>query len=173
MIANPQSGAMTRTLFWAAIAGLVLYQLLGVFWGFELCDAGFYLTFYDHIYDAPGTVSYNFMYYLSGLLGGLVAKVLPAAGSMLLMRFAGVLVNVVIMLLLYRALRQHLDQKALLLGFGLPLLILLGVVLLLTWCGYDEATAALASIAMLAPYYLLLWLLRRRISQQLSFYLKS
>jgi sigma-E factor negative regulatory protein RseC len=64
-------------------------------------------------------------------------------------------------------------RKALLLGFGLPLLILLGVVLLLTWCGYDEATAALASIAMLAPYYLLLWLLRRRISQQLSFYLKS
>lgn len=122
MIANPQSGAMTRTLFWAAIAGLVLYQLLGVFWGFELCDAGFYLTFYDHIYDAPGTVSYNFMYYLSGLLGGLVAKVLPASGSMLLMRLAGVLVNVVIMLLLYRALRRHLDQKALLLGFALVII---------------------------------------------------
>ena len=109
---------MTRTLFWAAIAGLVLYQLLGVFWGFELCDSGFYLTFYDHIYDAPDTVSYNFMYYLSGLLGGLVAKVLPAQCSMLLMRVAGVLVNLAIMLLLYRALRPHLGQKALLLGFA-------------------------------------------------------
>ena len=63
-------------------------------------------------------------------------------------------------------------RRALLLGFGLPLLILLGVLVLLMQLGYDEATAALASVAMLAPYYLLLWLLRRRIGQRLSFYIE-
>ena len=112
----------TSHLFLAILALLVGYQLLGVFWGFELCDSGFYLTFYDHIYDAPATVSYNFMYYLSGVLGGLVAKVLPAEGSMVLMRLAGVLVNVLIMLLLYHTLRERLGSRALLLGFAVVLL---------------------------------------------------
>ena len=54
------SGVMqinTRVLVVAAMLALVAYQLIGVFWGFELCDSGFYLTFYDHIYDAPETVS--------------------------------------------------------------------------------------------------------------------
>ena len=149
MIADSQSQGMTRTLFWAAIAGLVLNQLLGVFWGFELCDSGFYLTFYDHIYDAPDTVSYNFMYYLSGLLGGLVAKVLPAQCSMLLMRVAGVLVNLAIMLLLYRALRPHLGQKALLLGFAL---VIIGYFKPVYTLSYDLFTSLFYVVALTLLY---------------------
>ena len=61
---------------------------------------------------------------------------------------------------------------ALLLGFGLPLLILVGTIIVATWLSYDEGTAALASIVMLAPYYLLLWLLRSRIARQVEFRIK-
>jgi sigma-E factor negative regulatory protein RseC len=60
-------------------------------------------------------------------------------------------------------------NRALLLGFGLPLLLLIGVLLLvLRWTG-DEGMAALASLGALVPYYIVLWLLRDSIRQQVSF----
>ena len=97
----------------------------------------------------------------------IISQFFYAAGSFILKGYSSVAQNVVAVL---RNLAGIKNVKSKAVEW---VLILLGVVLLLTWCGYDEATAALASIAMLAPYYLLLWLLRRRISQQLSFYLKS
>jgi sigma-E factor negative regulatory protein RseC len=57
----------------------------------------------------------------------------------------------------------------LLLGFGIPLLLLMGVLLaVLRWIG-DEGMAALASLGALVPYYIVLWLLRDRIRQKVSF----
>ncbi len=146
------SGVMqinTRVLVVAAMLALVAYQLIGVFWGFELCDSGFYLTFYDHIYDAPETVSYNFMYYLSGLFGGLVSKVLPSEGSMVLMRLAGVLVNVLIMLLLYGTLRRQLGRRALLLGFAV---VLLGYFKPVYTLSYDLFTSLFYVLAITLMY---------------------
>jgi sigma-E factor negative regulatory protein RseC len=63
--------------------------------------------------------------------------------------------------------------RALLLGFGLPLLLLVGTLVVLTWQSYDEATAALASLAVLLPYYLALWLLRDHISRRISFQIEE
>ena len=64
---------------------------------------------------------------------------------------------------------RDVANRALLLGFGIPVLILVGTVVAATWLSYDEGTAALASIAMLAPYFLMLWLLRDRIGRSISF----
>ena len=71
---------------------LAVWQLPGVLFGLDLCDAGFYLTFYDNIFTRPATVSYNFMYYLSGLLGGLLQMLFPAMG-VVGMRLAGLAVE--------------------------------------------------------------------------------
>ena len=71
--------------------GLLLAALIGlpgVFLGFDIADSGFYLTFYDNFYRAPATVSYNFMYYMSGVLGGTLQEAFPAMG-MAGMRVAG------------------------------------------------------------------------------------
>ena len=64
---------------------------------------------------------------------------------------------------------REVANRAILLGFGLPLLLLIGVLLMvLRWTG-DEGTAAMASLGALVPYYIVLWLLRDSIRQQVSF----
>jgi len=64
---------------------------------------------------------------------------------------------------------REVANRALLLGFGIPLLLLMGVLLaVLRWTG-DEGMAALASLGALVPYYIVLWLLRDRIRQKVSF----
>ena len=64
---------------------------------------------------------------------------------------------------------REVANRALLLGFGIPLLLLIGVLLMvLRWTG-DEGMAALASLGALLPYYIVLWLLRDSIGQRVSF----
>lgn len=64
-------------------------------------------------------------------------------------------------------------SKAMKIGFVLPFLLMvltLVVVLLLTG---SEVKAGLLSLGVLVPYYLLVWMLRDRIGQQVSFYLED
>ena len=64
---------------------------------------------------------------------------------------------------------KEVANRTLLLGFGIPLLLMVAVLLIvLRWTG-DEGIAALASLGALIPYYILLWLLRDSIRQQVSF----
>lgn len=72
------------------LLGLLL-QLPALFYGVDVCDTGYYMTFYDHIFSAPELVSHNFMYYLSGLVGGAVSA--ATGGSLLALRLAGIAVN--------------------------------------------------------------------------------
>ena len=63
----------------------------------------------------------------------------------------------------------HAAGKALLLGFGLPLIVLLAVMGILLSAGTGEGTAALAAVASLIPYYIIIWWLRQRIANSISF----
>ena len=64
---------------------------------------------------------------------------------------------------------KEVANRALLLGFGIPLFLMVVVLLIvLRWTG-DEGFAALASLGALIPYYIILWLLRDSIRQQVSF----
>ena len=105
-------------LFWLVLALLVLYQMLGVFFGMDIADAGFYLTFYDNIFSHPESVEYNFMYYLSGIIGGTFQSLFPSMG-MCGMRLLGVAFNTLCAVILYFALRRHVDERALTLGCAL------------------------------------------------------
>ena len=107
-----------RRLFWVTLAVLVLYQMLGVFFGMDVADGGFYLTFYDNFFTHPSSVEYNFMYYLSGVIGGTLQSLFPSMG-MLGMRLVGVALNTLCAIVLYYALRRYVDERAIALGCAL------------------------------------------------------
>ncbi len=117
-MSRPNAINRGRRIFWAVLAVLVLYQLLGVFFGMDVADAGFYLTFYDNIFSHPASVEYNFMYYLSGVIGGTLQTLFPSMG-MLGMRLVGVAFNTLCAVILYCALRRHEDERAIAVGCAL------------------------------------------------------
>lgn len=100
-----------------AIALLTLWQLVIAVFGVDLCDSGYYLTFFDNIFKAPEAVEYNFMYYLSGVAGGVLNAVLPEGGKWMAMRVAGVLCNACAMAIMACALRRILPATAVIMGF--------------------------------------------------------
>ncbi|MBR2290965.1 MAG: SoxR reducing system RseC family protein [Prevotella sp.] len=64
---------------------------------------------------------------------------------------------------------KDVANRALFLGFGVPFLLLVGVLVLALRLTSDEGLAALSALGSLLPYYFLLWLLRDRIQRQVSF----
>ena len=105
-----------KSVGWTIVL-LTLWQLVIAMFGVDLCDTGYYLTFFDNIFKAPASVEYNFMYYLSGVAGGALDALLPEYGKWLAMRVAGVLCNVGIMAILARVLRRIVPATAVILGF--------------------------------------------------------
>ena len=67
---------------------------------------------------------------------------------------------------------KDVANKALLLGFGMPFLLLVCVLMLVLHLTANEGVAALSALGSLLPYYGLLWLLRDRIQSQISFHLE-
>jgi sigma-E factor negative regulatory protein RseC len=63
-------------------------------------------------------------------------------------------------------------SRALLLGFGIPFLVLVGVLVMCLLLTGNEGLSALCGLAALVPYYGILYLCRDRISRQLMFYLE-
>lgn len=74
-------------LLWLAV---IIMLLPAVFTSIEFCDTGFYTTFYDNFFKAPQNVEYNFMYYLTGPLGGLVEGLNPT-GGLIRLRILGII----------------------------------------------------------------------------------
>ena len=64
---------------------------------------------------------------------------------------------------------KDVANRALLLGFGAPFLLLICVLMIALKFFGDEGLAALAALASLVPYYLALWVMKDRIQQQISF----
>ena len=61
---------------------------------------------------------------------------------------------------------------ALLWGFGLPFVVMVTVLVVVLLLTDNEVAAALGGLLALAPYYGVLYLLRRRLRDQLSFAIK-
>lgn len=68
---------------------------------------------------------------------------------------------------------RHVANQALLLGFGLPFLILIGVLMIVLWLTSNEGLAAISGLLALMPYYGVLFLFRNRIRRELSFTLET
>lgn len=59
--------------------------------------------------------------------------------------------------------------KALLWAFGVPFVLLLAMLILVLLLTANEGWAALGALAILVPYYAILWLLRDKMREQLAF----
>jgi len=62
--------------------------------------------------------------------------------------------------------------RALLWAFGVPFVVLMGVLLLVLLMTGSEGKAALCALLSLIPYYGVLWLLREKMRRQLAFYIE-
>lgn len=69
-------------------------------------------------------------------------------------------------------LNTNLGTIAVLFGYFFPFLVLLFTVIIMLGIGFDEGTAGLTAIAMLIPYYLILYLTRKKQRQAFNFRLK-
>lgn len=58
-------------------------------------------------------------------------------------------------------------------AYAIPLVLMVGVIILVTALTGDELTAACCGLAVLLPYYLLIYLLRDLISQQVYFEIET
>jgi Dolichyl-phosphate-mannose-protein mannosyltransferase len=101
---------------------LFLFQILFIFQGIDIADEGFHSTFYQQIYHNPQSVEYNFMYWLSGIIGGAWLKLFPAYG-LLGLRLGGVILNMLAIILSYRLLKNYTRDAYLKLGLLLMVLI--------------------------------------------------
>ena len=63
--------------------------------------------------------------------------------------------------------------KALLIGFGLPLLLMMAVLVACMAAGCSEGITALFMIFALVPYYIIVWLRRDNIARQITFRLEE
>ena len=62
-------------------------------------------------------------------------------------------------------------RDAVVMGFILPFLILVSILVLCLFITGDEGIAAVVSIGSLLPYYLLLWVFRDKMSKRFSFHI--
>ena len=63
--------------------------------------------------------------------------------------------------------------NALLLGFGLPFIVLVAVLVAVLLLTDNEGLAAVSGLAALVPYYAVLWLFRDRIRRKMAFELET
>ena len=68
---------------------------------------------------------------------------------------------------------KDVANKALLLGFGVPFLLLVCVLMIALRLTANEGIAALIALGSLVPYYFALWLLRERIQRGISFHIEE
>ena len=71
------------------------------------------------------------------------------------------------------AISTQVAAQALLWGFGASFLLMVLVLVVVLRLTGNEALAAVSGLAVLVPYYLLLWLFRDRMRKQLAFSIES
>ena len=108
--------------FRTTVAVIILIQLLVAFQGFDVCDDGFVMTFYQQFFNAPESVSYNFLYYSSGILGGLWYELYPN-GGIFWFRILGIIINTACFITAYKILKSHIPKGYLFCGLTIVLFI--------------------------------------------------
>lgn len=68
--------------------------------------------------------------------------------------------------------KQSMGYAALFLGYIFPVIAVITILVTLIFLKVSELTSGLASIAILMPYYIILYLFRKRINEKFTFALK-
>jgi hypothetical protein len=94
---------------------LFLYQFIFIFQGIDFLDEGFTATFYQQFFNDPASVEYNFMFWLSGLIGGTFTYLFPDTGLWGL-RFLSIIFTTSTILIVYNLLKSYLNKTNLRIG---------------------------------------------------------
>jgi hypothetical protein len=126
----------------------VIYELILSFQGFDLCDEGAALTVYQQIFKCPGSVEYQFVYYLGGIVGG-VWNIFFGFGGILSFRILTVIVLVLTVYFTCQSLKEFI--KPIVIPIAASLVLLLNNYGIMVFF-HDYLTALLAAITV---YFLL------------------
>ena len=96
---NREKGMKTSLFFLV----LFIVQIAFIFQGVDVGDGGSYASFYQQIFDNPESVQFSFMFWLSGVIGGLYLKLFSGLGIWGI-RLAGVIVSTCTIILSYNLL---------------------------------------------------------------------
>ena len=108
--------------FYISVFIIVMGQLLLAFQGFDVCDDGFVLTFYQQIFNDPKSVEYNFIYWLSGLIGGIWYEIYPS-GGIFWFRILAILVNTSTFIFSYKLLKGYIQKAYIIVGLTIVLFV--------------------------------------------------
>ena len=89
---------------------LLLYQIIFIFQGLDFADEGFYATFYQQIFIDPESVMFNFMYWFTGIVGGILYYLFPQSG-LLGFRILGIVVTTTTIIMAYDLLKKYLNNS--------------------------------------------------------------
>ncbi len=103
---SAESGRKMNTLLFFTI--LFIFQLIFIFQGVDMADSGSYASFYQQIFKNPESAQYNFMFWLSGIIGGIYLKIFPGLGLWGL-RLTGVITCTATIYIAYKLLKNFLN----------------------------------------------------------------
>ena len=103
-------------LFIAFLLGLLSFQ------GFDFCDEGWYMTFYQQIFNAPETVEYNFAFWLTGIVGGVWYELFPE-GGILSFRLLTIIIIIATVIVAYKLLAQYIKKEYVVVGLLMVMLV--------------------------------------------------
>ncbi len=102
----------------AALFFFLGFQCLNLFYGLDLYDTGFHLVAYENVFDAPNSVSCNFMCYLTNLIGGIFLRMFPDMG-ILNFRLMGASCVLATIAIIFASLKKEISPVHILLGSAL------------------------------------------------------
>ena len=112
-----------NTWFYPIFIGVVvLLQLVLMVHGFDVCDEGFSLTFYQQFFNSPESVEYCFVYWLSGLVGGIWYR-LNETGGVLWFRVLTIIFNTATLMLCYGMLKHLINRYYVMIGLAMVLFV--------------------------------------------------
>lgn len=113
---------MQKRKVYIVLSSVIILQVILAFQGFDVCDDGFVLTFYQQIFSNPESVEYNFLYWFSGIIGGVWYKLFED-GGVLWFRLLAIIVNTSTFYLSYKLLRRYVNQDFLLFALVMALFV--------------------------------------------------
>jgi len=103
-------------LFVVCLLGLLSFQ------GFDVCDEGWYMTFYQQIFNAPETVEYNFAFWLTGIVGGIWYELFPE-GGVLSFRLLTIIIITATIIVAYKLLTRYIKKEYVIIGLLMVMLV--------------------------------------------------
>ncbi len=130
---------------------IILIQIVLGIQGFDVCDDGFVLTSYQQIFNNPEAIEYNFVYYLSSVIGGIWYELFPK-GGILWFRLLTVIVNTLKFTIAYQILKRIIPKRIALIS-SLMLLFINNFGFLTYYHNYLTEVLALTTIYFFMKYF--------------------